>query len=64
MHISLCHYTWTLKISKVLMGRKLVQVLLPLFLTGASTKSFYQNIKSPNICAETFDDSSNNLLGR
>lgn len=46
------------------MVRKLVHVPLHLFLTGLSTKSLCQIIKSPNISAEAFDDSSNNFLGR
>ena len=51
------------KTSKVSVRRKLVQVPLSLFLTGPSTKSFYQIIKSSSVSAEVFDDSSNNILG-
>lgn len=50
------------KITTVSMARKLVDVPLHLFLTGLITKSFCQIIKSPNISAEAFDDSSNNFL--
>lgn len=51
------------KITTVSMARKLVDVPLHLFLTGLITKSFCQIIKSSNVSAEAFDDSSNNFLG-
>ena len=52
------------EISKILMGRKLVRVHLPLFWTRPSTKSLYKFLKGPNVSANAFHDSGNNIPGR
>ena len=52
------------EISNISMGSKLARVLLPLFWTGPSTKSFCQVIKGSNVSAKAFDDSGNNIPGR
>ena len=46
------------------MGRKLVRVHLPLFWTRPSTKNCYKFLKDPNVSANAFHDSGNNIPGR
>ena len=46
------------------MGRKLVRVHLPLFWTRPSTKNCYKFLKGPNVSANAFHDSGNNIPGR